>query len=280
VDFGGTNVDVLVSRDGALARRFVPAGRQMSVELLRSLLADSGVEGPAGLRVLAVTGGRCRELPDAIDGAPIVKVDELRAIARGGLTATGLREALVVSLGTGTALVGARGREVQPMVGSGVGGGTLLGLSRLLLGTTDAAEVDALARRGDAGWIDLTVGDIAGGSVGVVPAGATAAHFGKASGVVAGVWSGHADQHGRENVAAAIMNLVGQTTVRLALLASAATGFRPVVLTGHLMDLPAFRQAAGVPAGLAGGRLVVPSQPGFAVALGALVAASEEIDGT
>ncbi len=278
VDFGGTNFDVLLVRSGVISRQFFPAGQLLTADVLRSLLKQAGVEDPSALRWIAVTGGRHQTLPDSLDGTALHKVEELRAIGRGGLLASGLGEALVVSLGTGTAMVAARGRRMTHLGGSGVGGGTLLGLSRLLLGTTDAAEIDALAERGDPGKIDLTVGDIVGGPVGMIPASATASHFGKASGVVAGTWRGDDAQADREHVAAALLNLVGQATVRLALLMANAHGYAAVVLIGHLADLEGIRRAAEMIGSLFGGRLTVPPYPGFGVALGALAEAADAAD--
>ncbi|MHB8576035.1 MAG: Fumble domain-containing protein [Dehalococcoidia bacterium] len=274
IDLGGTNFDVIVCRDGVASRCFFPAGRPLVVEVLRSLLRKSGVERPADLRWVAVTGGRHQELPDELDGTPVAKVAELTSIGRGGLLASGMDEALVVSLGTGTAMVGARGASVTHMGGTGVGGGTLLGLGRLLLGTADATAIDALAEQGDAERIDLTVGDIVGGPVGMVPASATASHFGKASGVVAGTWVGDEAQAGREDVAAALLNLVGQATMRLALLAAGRYGFQRVVLLGHLADLGGIRRAANEMRALFGGEFVIPPYPGFGIALGALAEAA------
>jgi type II pantothenate kinase len=274
VDFGGTNFDVLLCRNGVISRQFFPAGLALSADVLRALLVRAGIASPASLRWIAVTGGRHQILPDSLEGTPLYKVEELHAIGRGGLLASGLHEALVVSLGTGTAMVAARGSRMTHLGGSGVGGGTLLGLSRLLLGTADATIVDALAERGDAGHIDLTVGDIVGGPVGMIPASATASHFGKVSGVVAGTWVGDDAQADREHVAAALLNLVGQATVRLALLMANAHNLQSVVLIGHLADLDGIRRAADLIGSLFGGRLVVPAYPGFGVALGALAEAA------
>lgn len=274
VDFGGTNIDVLVSRDGALTRCFSPSGRPMDADLLRDVLARGGVAEPAALRWIAVTGGRHRELPDTLDGVPLIKVLEFHAVARGGQLASGLQHAVVASLGTGTMLAGVRGDEIMHLGGSGVGGGTLLGLGRLLLGTANAVKIDALARNGDPSRIDLSVGDIVGGAVGMIPANATASHFGKASGIVAGAWVGDDGQTGREDVAAALMNLVGQTVLRLGLLAANATGFRSVVLLGHLADLEGIRRAADDIGALFGGEIVIPPFPGHGIALGALAEAA------
>ena len=279
MDFGGTNFDVLISHDGELSRRLFPAGQSLSEDVVLSLLQHSGIPDPAALRWIAVTGGRHKALPDAIAGTPLVKVEELRAIGRGGALASGLDEGLVVSLGTGTAMVGVRRGSFAHMGGTGVGGGTLLGLSRLLLGTADATAIDALAERGDPGRIDLTVGDIVGGPVGMVPASATASHFGKASGVIAGTWVGDDAQPGREHVAAALLNLVGQATCRLALLAANAYGYDHVILIGHLADLVGIHRAAEHIGMLFGGRLVIPPHPGFAIALGAMAEAQERASG-
>jgi len=273
VDFGGTNIDVLIWQESRFARAFFPSGRPIGCALLRDVLVRSGAPLDA-LRWVAVTGGRHQELPDTLDGTPIVKIAELRAVARGGLLASGRDEALIASLGTGTLLVGARGTQVLHLGGSGVGGGTLLGLSRLLLGTADAPVIDTLARRGDAGRIDLSVGEIVGGGVGMIPPTATAAHFGKAAGIVAGTWIGDDRQPGREDVAAALMNLVGQTVLRLALLAASAHGFQTAVLLGHLAELEGIARAAASMARLFGGEVIIPPHAGHAIALGALAEAA------
>jgi len=81
-------------------------------------------------------------------------------------------------------------------------------------------------------------------------------------------------QAGREHVAAALMNMVGQATVRLALLAANANGYPSLVLIGHLADLDGIRQAGGMSGSLFGGSIVLPANPGFAIALGALAEAA------
>ena len=65
---------------------------------------------------------------------PTQKVDEFRAIGLGGLELSGKPEALVVSMGTGTAYVRASKDHIEHIGGSGVGGGTLVGLCSRLAG--------------------------------------------------------------------------------------------------------------------------------------------------
>src|SRR5262249_33964336 len=80
--------------------------------------------------------------------------------------------------GTGTALVSVHGEKIEHVGGTGIGGGTLLGLARHLLGVTRLDTLERMAAHGDLSHVDLTVGDIAGGPVGIVPANATASNFG------------------------------------------------------------------------------------------------------
>jgi hypothetical protein len=64
-------------------------------------------------------------------------------------------------MGTGTALVHAkRGGEMRYLGGTGVGGGTIMGLSRLLLQAESIEHIADYAETGDLSKIDLRIGDL------------------------------------------------------------------------------------------------------------------------
>lgn len=265
VDLGGTNVKVLLARpDGVvLDSAVMPWVMVDDVDGLAHLLESAGARLSA-VRAIAITGGRHRRLPSLLGDTPIVHVDELTAIGRGGLIAAGVERALVMSMGTGTAMVAAGPEGVWHLGGTAVGGGTVLGLARLLLGTVDPEEIGRLAEAGDPRHVDRSVGDIVGGSIGIVPADMPAAHFGRVAqpsfeGPVA-----------REDIAAGLMELVGQSVGRLGLMAARAHGFDLLVVTGHAVEWAGIRAALNRVSGLFGGRIVVPLQPGLATARGAL----------
>src|SRR5262245_28730392 len=140
IDFGITNIDAVAYVGGVLRRWTQPSDGAPTPELVRDVLAAGGVD-LGSLRQLAVTGGRHRALPERIGDCAVVGVGEIQAIGCGGqalvMLAGGDGEAplLVVSAGSGTAVVAARGDQHTHITGSGVGGGTLLGLARPLLGT-------------------------------------------------------------------------------------------------------------------------------------------------
>lgn len=268
IDFGGTVTDLILRRAGQddvlLALPTAVPEPAVAEELLARLLTTAGETADSQIGVLAVTGGRSWQLPDRLGAARVVKVDEPTATAVGGLLENAPTPAIVVSLGTGTGIVLADPPSPpQRLVGSGIGGGTLLGLAKLLLGTTDVARIGELARHGDLSRCDLTVGDILGGGVGPVPAEATAAHFARVA------------REGSvvprpEDIAATLLNLIGQAVLRLAFEAARFHQARSIVLVGHVLDVPGFRDAIERIPLLDRSYVRIVSEPGFAVARGAL----------
>ena len=91
--------------------------------------------------------------------APIYSLDcrtvpEFSGVGLGGLYLSGLSEAIIVSMGTGTALVHAKrrqdgGTDIDYLGGTGVGGGTLLGLTKKMLGVDTVAHIEQLCEGGD-----------------------------------------------------------------------------------------------------------------------------------
>ena len=77
---------------------------------------------------IILTGVGATLIKKDIYGIPTFQVNEFEAIGYGGLMLSGLSEALVVSMGTGTAFVQASKDQITHIGGSGVGGGTLLGI--------------------------------------------------------------------------------------------------------------------------------------------------------
>jgi len=134
---------------------------------------------------LHVTGGGASQVAAGVGGCGIREVSEFEAWGRGApLLArragwTLPERYLLVSLGTGTSILVVEGPVVRRAAGSSLGGGTLLGLGRLLCRAESFAELTRLAAHGERGRVDLRVGDVyPQGGIGLPPE-ATAASFGK-----------------------------------------------------------------------------------------------------
>lgn len=135
-------------------------------------------------RVVATGGGAARlarELGDLV----VRTVPEFAAWARGApllAERTGLalpERYLVAVVGTGTSVLALDRSGAKRIGGSALGGGTLLGLGRLLLGVDTFDEICALAARGDRRRVDLLVRDIYPGGEIALPGELNAASFAK-----------------------------------------------------------------------------------------------------
>ena len=186
-------------------------------------------------------------------------VPEFRSIGLGGLYLSGLARAVVVSMGTGTALVYAeRGCEPEYLGGTGVGGGTLVGLSKKMLGLEDIEYIQRLAEEGDLSHVDLRIGDITKKDPGLtMPDHMTAANFGK-------ITDGASDA----DLAKGILNMVFETVGMLALFASRAKGGAPIVLTGNLTSVGYAKEAFKNLSDMFGVRFVIPENAQFGTVIG------------
>ncbi|MBE6546293.1 MAG: pantothenate kinase [Ruminococcaceae bacterium] len=195
------------------------------------------------------------------------KVSEFQCVGLGGLYLSGLEEAIVVSMGTGTALIHATktkdGTQTEYLGGTGVGGGTLLGLSRQMLGVDTIEHLEQLAATGDLGKVDLRIGDISGDNSFQIGAELTASNFGKLSDI--------ANKH---DIALGISNMVAETIAMLSVFAARSFGLKNVVLTGNLTAISSIiRVFEGLEKNF-GVRFLIPELSQFATVIGA--ALSEE----
>lgn len=251
---------VLIKGSSIVASLSIPTDKPAASasNVLKSLL-DSVKEEK--VTTVAVSGGGKRRLGESLLGKTVVKVDELQAIGIGGLTLAGKSQGLIVNMGTGTAIVAAydEGRRITHAGGTGVGGGTLLGLSERMLGIRSFEELEAAARRGRAERVDLTVGDIVGGPVGIVPAEATASNFGRIGA-----------EASKEDVAAGLFNMVCQVVGVLGAMAAKAYRLEDdVIVSGGLAKSPLASSIIKETMSLFGISPVIPENCEYCTAVGA-----------
>ena len=176
-----------------------------------------------------MTGVGSASISSPIYSLPCEAVSEFDSIGLGGLYLSGLDEAIVASLGTGTAVVHAKkGGAITYLGGTGVGGGTLLGLSHLLLKMDSVEHISDLAEEGDLGNVDLRISDMARGDrLNRMPADMTAANFGKIS-----------DLATKADISLGILNMVFETVGMVSLFAAKSRGVKDIVMTGNLTTIP------------------------------------------
>jgi type II pantothenate kinase len=260
VDMGLSNIDLVWEDAGGLHRVKLENQYQGVIDQVRQALAVVGDEFGPNVQI-GVTGGLYRDLPEVLDGLRLHQVDEMCALGWGGLAAAGVAAGLVVSAGTGTAMVAAKGEDVTHVTGSAVGGGTLLGLSKLILGTADVKEIDRLALAGDASAVDIMLSEAVGGEVGRLPVDANAVNLGK---LIEG------GEFRREDLAAGLVRLVAQVIAVIAINAADAAGLEQIILIGHTMDLASVKREIALVGGFYQRAFNMPENPGFVTAMGVL----------
>jgi len=214
--------------------------------------------GPDDLSRICLTGVGASFIDEQVFGIETIKVNEFSAIGLGALELSNLSQALVVSMGTGTAFVKATKSKVTHIGGSGIGGGTITGLAAQMLGKCDVDAILALAEKGRLDNIDLSVSDIMCKEVESLPANLTAANFGK-------VKSTASDS----DIALGIINMVFETIGMLAVFAVKNDSIKDVILTGTLATFPQAKTVFSKFSELTCQNFIIPENAVFATALGA-----------
>ena len=116
----------------------------------------------ADVEKVMLTGVGSAYIDKPVYGLATEHAEEFLADGLGAQYESKLNRMIVVSMGTGTSLVEYDNGNVHHIGGIGIGGGTLNGLSRLLLKTDDVKQIASLAMQGDIKHINLLIGDIFG----------------------------------------------------------------------------------------------------------------------
>ena len=193
-----------------------------------------------------------------IYGIPTSSVDEFVAIGSGGLALSGKKEGLIVSMGTGTAFVRAGKEGICHIGGSGVGGGTVLGLCEKLCGATSFKTVVEMAEGGQLDRVDLNICDISKGVISTLTPDTTASNFGKME-----------DSVSPQDLTVGVLNMVFQTIGMMAVFACRNDSVKDVVLTGTLTQVPFAKRVFEALHKMHGVNFIIPPNAIYATATGA-----------
>lgn len=209
-----------------------------------------------------LTGVGAHYIDKPVYGLPTAKADEFLADGLGAQFESKLQRMIVVSMGTGTSLVLCDGNEIRHIGGIGIGGGTLSGLSRLLLQTDNINEIIALANKGDISRINLQIKDISTSPLPGLPMDATASLFANAQANAS-----------REDIALGLIGLVLQSIGSSTILSSLNSDIRDFVLIGNLSLLPQCELLFPVMEKIYDVRFIIPKNSEYCTAIGAALQA-------
>ncbi|WP_419883982.1 type II pantothenate kinase [Peribacillus sp. B-H-3] len=259
IDAGGSLLKLAYIEKGQL---HVKAYDYSDIEMLLQWIAMVGREAKIGL-----TGGKAAFVQSKL---PIKAsyADEFEMTLSGAAFLLSREEKntaakILVSIGTGTSIYLLHGTESKRISGSGLGGGTLTGLSSLLLGTANFKELVSYAAKGDRSQADLQVRDIYGKENPPIPGHFTASNFGKAA---------QMGNPAKEDIAASLMGMIAETAVLLAVGAAHANRLKDICfIGGTLVNNIPLKQAVKEASAAFGCEAHFPDRGEYSGAIGALI---------
>ena len=264
IDVGGSTTKI-VGLDGqrVLSPMFVTAEDPITslFGAFGKYLYDNGVE-LADVEHVMLTGVGSSGVATPIYGLPTSKADEFVSDGLGAKFLVKTDPIMVVSMGTGTTLVEVCGDKIVHAGGISMGGGTLQGLSRLLLKIRQVPHLVELAKRGDISKVNLLIKDISQNELEGLPMYATASIFGKAT-------NNLVDD---ADVALGLICMVLETIGSAAVLSVRNSGIKDFVLIGNMTQLPQCHDVYSMMEDLYGVKFHIPEHAVFCTALGAALA--------
>ena len=151
------------------------------------------------------------------------------------------------------------GTIIDYLGGTGIGGGTLMGLTKKMIGIDNIEHIETVAKGGNLDNIDLRVKDISiDAKYTGVNENLTAANFGKVS-----------DLAGASDIALGLANMVAETIAMIAVFAAKGRGIKDVVLVGNLTTIKPVRDVFENLGGDFGVNFIIPENASFGTVIGA-----------
>jgi len=208
---------------------------------------------------IVLTGTGKNNLKEDIYGIPIIKINELEAIGIGGLLLSKQKEALVISMGTGTAFVQATLNDCKHIGGTGIGGGTLFNLCKRFTSITDFRDIEKAIGLGSLKNIDLTMQDISDEQISTLPKDITTSNFGKLNGLA-----------NENDIILGIANMIFETIGMMAVFATKQVENKNIVVIGSLTKIPYLRKVLDKIEILHDAKFIIPKDAEFAAVIGAI----------
>lgn len=256
-DKGASAVKLVALADGrVMAEKCVVGSAPAAEQLLADFLTENGIAA-AEVGKIALTGVGAANCCFGPFADRVAVIPEIEATGEGGAWLSGLSEAVVVSIGTGTSLALARNGCYTHIGGTGVGSGTLRGLARKHFGMAELAPLFVLAETGNRLTVDITIGDLFSGTD-TLPLDLTASNLAKAS-----------TDATEADWASALVTMVLEVAGSHAALACNGYQVKNVVITGGISQTKIAQDVYDGFTRLYGLNYVIPPHSGFATAIGA-----------
>ncbi len=220
---------------------------------------------------ICLTGGRAEQLKSfLLSEKDIPYIVEFDATMNGVFfqleqEAIQTTSAIIANIGTGTSIHKMNGRQHTRIAGTGVGGGTLLGLAISLTGISDFEKIIALSKKGERSTIDILVSDIYKDNKLPIKGSLTASNFG-------GISLKNAAVRSDADLLAGIQGIIGEVVATLCIQSADAHGVQDIIYIGStLEDNELLKEIIASYTRLKGKNPIFLEKHGYSGAIGALL---------
>lgn len=259
IDVGTSTTKIIEVKNREIVSKAIIRGKY-SKEYFDEFIKNNNIDN---IEKIVFTGIGADKINDSEYDYLVEKVDEFTSIAKGALALSNKEEALVVSVGTGSAFIDIVDGKPIHLGGSGVGAGTLFNFSKAFLNITNFDEMLGLIEEGNVEAVDLRIKDITTQEIPTLPLDLTLSNFGKLN-----------RDSKPEDIAAGLINMVFEIIGMMAVLIVDKKECKDVILIGNITTLPGvdvvlerFEKVKNI-------KFFVPEDSEFSVAYGGVIAKS------
>ena len=176
------------------------------------------------IKSVQLTGVGASGFSDTIGGIKTKYIHEFDADAAGArFFSDNLDDFLLISMGTGTTYIRVKDGVPSHVGGLGLGGGTLVGLSKYMLDTVHYKEIYNIAENGNHDNVNIMLSDVATNRIEGLPMDVTVSNFGKIE-----------HDASKEDLASGLINLVLENLIQIGCLLARSMGVHAIVFIGGL----------------------------------------------
>ena len=227
IDIGSSTTKIIEYKNEEIHKKTI-VRHIFSEKDIDKFLEENNIEN---IEKIVLTGIGADKIKVEKYNIPIEKVEEFDAISKGGLYLSNKEKAIIVSVGTGTALIQATKDGCKHLGGTGVGAGTLLNLCDRILNINSFDEIYELSRKGNIEKIDLRIGDVTDKEIKTLPPDLTLSNFGKFD-----------KDAKKEDILIGFINMIFEVIGMMAAFATINTEIKDVILIGNITVLPRVKE--------------------------------------
>ena len=254
VDIGSSTTKIIEYKDEKIANRII-LREGFSKEKLDNFIFENNIN----VEKILFTGIGASKINKEDFDFPLNFVDEFTAIAKGGLYLAQKEEAIIASVGTGTAFIEVNKDTTKHLGGTGVGAGTLFNICKRMLNVDSFDEIESLAKIGNVEKIDLRIKDITDEEIPTLPLDLTLSNFGKFE-----------KDCKNEDIVIGLINMIFEVIGMMAVFITSKMDIKDVILVGNITVLPGVKYVLDRIEKVQNIKFIVPENTEFGVALGAI----------